>query len=43
MRWWGDTEGAGLSGSGSGAGCARACGVRGTYCGGSSGSSAGSP
>ena len=35
--------GGGLSGSGSGAGCARACGVRGTYGRGSSGSSMGSP
>ena len=28
-----DMEASGLSGNGSGAGCAEACGVRGTYCG----------
>ena len=38
----GDTEGGGLSGSGL-AGCGWACGVRGTYGGGSGGSSTGSP
>ena len=43
MRWWGVTEGAGLPGNGSSAGCAGACGVRGMYCGGSTGSSTGSP
>ena len=36
-------EGGGLSGNGSGAGCAGACGVRGTYFRGSSGSSTASP
>lgn len=43
---WGgseDTEEVGLSATGSGAGCARACGVRRTYGKGSSGSSTGSP
>ena len=43
MRWYGGHMGAGLSGSGSSAGCAGAGGVRGTYCGGSCGSSTGSP
>ena len=39
----GDTEGGGLSGKGSGTSCARVCGVRGMYGGGSSGCSTGSP
>ena len=39
----GDTERGGLSGSRPGTSCARACGVRGMYGGGSTGSSTGSP
>ena len=40
---WGDMEGGGLSGNGSGTRCARAWGVRAMYGEGSSGCSTGSP